>query len=370
MKIKKKSSGYLIATLCLVLFCLVPIIYRIFPLETLPMTFFGAAMGAIITVFITHFLLKRQSETEEMKECNVRIFTKKSQLFQSFIDMVWEIWTEEKITCEQYEQLTSNYYKNLMMYIKDNDKLGAIGTAISKLGDCLEMESYINNQILHENIIIIINELSAELGLGGKIGDEHKEQIEDHDYKLFIVKFRKAMRESFNKILVSSYSDIFCEGKWIRWHEGNIKKNHIVHDDLVFDFKKYQGCSMRYGFAKNVKVIEGKIEHHPDFIVILYVPVGANYHGLDDFRDSKTGDLNRRILIKGHKNLFQKTSEHDESIPSFNFDDKEKVISIRKDYDYHEIADMLAQRAKELFPKLTTEDNIPILKLLEEYYGK
>ena len=360
MKLLKDVTSYIIAALCLVLFCSVPIIYSVFPLNVLPVTFIGAAMGAVITVVITHFLLKKQSDAQEVKECNVKIFEKKSQLFQNFIDQVWKIWTNEKITCDDYAELTSQYYKNLMIYIKIPEKLEVIGKAISKLGNCLEAESFENSQELKLNIIEIINTLSGELGLGGTIDEKQKEQIWDHDYILFLVKFRKAMQESFNKIFVFSFPDIFKKGQWIQWKEGN----NIIHDDLVFDFKEYPGCSIRFGFAKDAK---GKCNEH--FIFIFFVPVGANYHEFDKYRDSVGGLHNKRIRIRGYKNLFQAPSQDDENIPSFNFDDKEKVIGIRKDFSYSEIADTLAQRAKEIFKNITVEgENLSVVEFLKKHW--
>jgi len=338
-------KGIIIVAIGLILFCSAPVIYGVFPIDALPMTFIGAAMGAIITAGITFFLLTKQSQaqelllekqqecqkrllatqsqTEEEKELHVKIFEKKSKLYQEFIDQVWKIWKDEKITCDQYEIITSDYYKNLMIYIKEPSRLKKIGVAISNLGDCLEKESYKNTQELHKNAIDIINTLSEDLDLGGQID---RSQIADHDHKLFIVKFRKAMRESFNKIFVSSYSDILKEGDWLQWKEGP----NTLHDSLVFNCRNHPNYSVRFGFGKN----ENNETYNQEFLFFFIV---GSY---------------RRIPIRGYENLLKYDSP---IIEPFNFE-KEEVIKIRERDHYHEIAEALAQRAKEVFSKITVSN--------------
>jgi len=358
--------------MALILFCSIPVIYRIFPLEALPMTFIGAAMGAVITIGITYLLLReqsktqkellvQQSKTEEEKELHIKVFEKKAELFQDFINQSWEIWTNEKITCGEFKKLTSDYYKNLMLYMKDEARLDEIGNAISELGDCLEKESYTNTQQLHDNIIKIINALSRDLELGGQI--DNKKHIIDHDFKLFVAKFRKAMLESFDRIFVSAYPEIFDLGHWKVWDEGN----HI-HDDMVFDIKNsfnngfYTGCSIRFGFSKN----KNNSSYDEGLTIIFYAPTGANYHKFDKFRPYKGNHAyNRRIAFDGYQNIL-KTEEPKIELNNF---EKDGIKKIRENSNFGEIAETLAQRAKELFPNLVikthnTEEKLSIIDFI------
>ena len=147
---KKDLNKFLIyfsIAFCFILFCSIPVIFGVFPLEELPLSFIGAVMGAVmgavITVLITSFLLnrqsaaqekllekqseaqerllERQSATEEKKENHIKIFEKKSKTCEEYINLVWKIWEGRKITSEQYQELTSFYYKNLMIYLTETN---------------------------------------------------------------------------------------------------------------------------------------------------------------------------------------------------------------------------------------------------------
>jgi len=380
MKNKKSSIRlYVGIIIFFIIFIAIPVVFNVFSIDVLPMTFIGAAMGAVITIMITNFLLERQSatqekllekqseaqdkllekqsKTDEQKKYHLKIFEKKSVYFQEFIDLVWYIWTEEKITCEQYEKLTSAYYKNLMIYIKDENRLHDIGEAITKLGDCLENESNDIVKIIHENVINIINKLSEDLETGGQIIPT---QIAEHKNKLFPVKFRKELLKSFNDSLVSDNSDIFENGQWQKWEEGK----NINHDDMVFNFKNYKGCSIRFGFVYEKGV------YHKNFYVFLIIPFGKSYHSFNRFRCGLDNSLLNRRIELNHNNVFLGKNNDDIEIPSFNFS-SEKLNEISNKYDYHQISKDLAQRATALFSDLrTVKDNLLIIELLEKYYEK
>jgi hypothetical protein len=289
----------------------------------------------------------------------VKIFELKSKIFQEYIDLVWQVWTDQKVTGEEYQELTSQYYRKLMIFLKE-EKLKVIGKALSEIGACLETESSESRKKLQDNIISIIDILSAELELGGKIDAA---QIEDHNNKLFPVLFRKALLKSFNDMLVASNSEILEKGQWQEWNEGKLK-----HDDLVFKFRKYPACSIRFGVAVDANGIVT-----PVFECILFIPVGANFHAVDKFRDSITGLLNRRIKIKNYQDIYKPLSQENGGIhiPIFSFTDEQSIKNIRENFSYSEIAETLAQRANEIFQKITiVGEDSTIAEFLEKYFGK
>jgi hypothetical protein len=345
---------------CFTVFCVIAIITRIYTVSDLQLNFVGALLGTVITAVVTVLLLSGQSAAEEVKERNVKIFEKKSKIFQKYIDLVWEVWTDQKVTGEEYQKLTSNYYRKLMIFLKSEKRRKVIGDALTEIGSCLEKDSSEDRKKLQDNIIKIIDTLSSELELGGSIDPN---QIKDHNNKLFPVLFRKSILDSFNNALVASNSDILEKGQWLKWNEGK-----LVHDDLVFKFNKYPDCSIRFGIA-----VDGNGSLHPAFVCILFVPVGANFHTFDKFRNSVTGLLNRRVNIKNYLDIY-KTLPHEEggmNIPSFNFADESSMINIREKFNFREVSETLAQRANEIFQKITVSDeNLTIVDFFEKYYGK
>ena len=65
------------------------IAFGIIPLESLPSQFYGALVGTVITAIITILLLQGQTQTEENKERNVKVFEKKSEVFNN-LSIVFE----------------------------------------------------------------------------------------------------------------------------------------------------------------------------------------------------------------------------------------------------------------------------------------
>jgi hypothetical protein len=364
MKDSKTIYIVIIAALCLILFCSILVVFGVLSLNALPMTFLGAAMGAVITGVITLTLLQGQQNAQEVKERNVMIFKKKSEIFQKFIDMVWDdIWTEGKITNEQYKEITSFYYKNLMIYM-DNEKKDApsqdIGDAITNLGDCLEKETSNNTKIIQDNVICIINALSKELGLGGEIKDKH---IKEHSNKLFPALFRKKILDTLNEELDLQNSTIFKKGQWKKWNEGS-----MIHDSIIIVFKDYPECSIRIGFS----IDAGGRPFKANIEIVFFVPVGANYNRFNDFRAEKTGSMKNRIRLEGYDKVFGTSTQDNVTIPYFNFfDDNKNIEEIQKEDNYKQIAEALAQRTSNVFTQLRVNGvDKSLTDFLEEHYGK
>jgi hypothetical protein len=180
MKVKTKSKwtkALLLALLCLVAFCLVATITQIISIEELPISFIAAFLEAVVTALITVVLLSGQSAAEEVKERNVKVFEKKADIFQNYIDIVWKIWEDGNVSKEEYLELTTIYYKILMIYLK-KESLTIIGECLVTIGDYIDKNSEDDSLILRDCIFKIINTLSEELSLGGYIDVAIYEQLE------------------------------------------------------------------------------------------------------------------------------------------------------------------------------------------------
>jgi hypothetical protein len=149
----------LLVLVCFVVFCIVAIFSRIFTLGDIQINFMGALLGTIITAVVTVLLLSGQSAAEEIKERNVSVFNKKSEIFQTYIDIVWGVWEDHEISDEEYLQLTSMYYKNLMLFL-NKKSLDRIYNNLLKLGELKESaDASSQHDKLQECIIDIINTL-------------------------------------------------------------------------------------------------------------------------------------------------------------------------------------------------------------------
>jgi hypothetical protein len=85
----------------------------------LPLNFMAALLGTVITAVVTGLLLNGQSSAEEIKERNVAVFKDKSKIYKKFIKEIWEIWKEHQVSSDEYWNLTSMFYQELILYAKE-----------------------------------------------------------------------------------------------------------------------------------------------------------------------------------------------------------------------------------------------------------
>lgn len=121
-------------------------------------------LGAILASIITFLLLKFQSEAQEVREKNTKVFERKSESFQIFINLLWDRWSDstKKITQKQFEDMLSSFYRNVYMYLnKENLE------AISKHLDVLSTPNGQDFEAIEARnaIFSIIGVLKKEIGL-------------------------------------------------------------------------------------------------------------------------------------------------------------------------------------------------------------
>lgn len=150
------------------------ILFQIFEFGSLPMQFYGALIGVVITAIITVFLLQGQTATEEMKEQNMRIFEKKSAIFSDFMDNLWEIWKKKSISMEEIVEIIGRVSKDIIPYTNPVATKEILGY-LNLIADSIDKEDM--SEKIDENVFKIINVLSKEIGLGGELNAEVRQQI-------------------------------------------------------------------------------------------------------------------------------------------------------------------------------------------------
>lgn len=88
MKQRVSVGSALIITVAI--FIVVLVITKLFKLEDLPLHTVGVLFGGVVTALITYFLLLGQTQAEESKERNVKVFEEKSTRFNTFINKIWD----------------------------------------------------------------------------------------------------------------------------------------------------------------------------------------------------------------------------------------------------------------------------------------
>ena len=100
-KMKKRSSTVILVVvgvfLLISVFCLVPLLFKIYDNNSLWPNFYGALMGVILTAVTTVVLLLGQTSSEEEKERNTKVFEEKISVYKEFLKMFCKIVEDRKI---------------------------------------------------------------------------------------------------------------------------------------------------------------------------------------------------------------------------------------------------------------------------------
>jgi hypothetical protein len=354
----KNNRTLIIAFLCLVGFCVIAVIFKVFPLGELPASFTGAALGAVITGVITVILLEGQSRAQEIKERNVKVFEQKSAIFQEYINQVWKVWADQKVTAGEFQDLTAGYYSKLMIYLKDKS-IEKISDHLAKIGDCIDKEAVDDYKVLRNNVIEIINVLSKEINLGGEI---NKQKVEELDGKMFPVIFKKTLIAELSKFFEES--DLFYEGRLKRGYSKQFEY-------LFFNFKKYPNC----------KVVIGP------FDVVGQIKIGLDisrqFHQLDKFRQpvKKYGywirtlrsDTGGDLILNDPLPQDEEASEIENNfnlgkINNFGFGDSKSLEQFRG--NFRKVASLISQRADYYLNAITIGKEFTIAELPEKFLGQ
>jgi hypothetical protein len=240
-------SAIIAAIVAIIVFCITAVVFNVIALDVLPANFIGAALGALIGALITLILLRGQTDIEEKKGKDIRILKMKIKVFQNFINAAWKVWEDQVISIKEFEDLTSSYYKDLMIYLDEN-KVKKIGNELTAMGDKIDKTNFNDARELRQNIVNIINTLSKEINLGGEIDTRI---MEKHDEIVFPIFFKKMLLNRLNNVLNENNNSNFKEGRYEFIWEG------INREFITFELRKFAGIKLAMGHigASELKMI-------------------------------------------------------------------------------------------------------------------
>ena len=378
-KITKKMwlKIFIFSLLGIIAFCLSAIAFGVFPANELPLSFIGACLGAIISAIITQMLLTGQTEHEEIKTCNVRVYEKKSKIFQEYIEDLWVILEDQKITAKQYEKLIKYFSIRLMTYLKKEENQKSIEEYLESIGEVVyhtkEAKTY---EILKKDVIGIINVLSDELELGGQIDLVVYNKLEK---PLYPALFKQAILNELNQFLMETKE--LHEGK-ICMEDELIGYTEYGGEYICFDFRKFKGCKL---------IIGSFSQYCPHGGPWLTLFIEKSIHGVDSFRQNiyeeegeDYSELSKYLVPISNEEkeeedgwlLLTSPEGNPEELGDFNaedwlfLDNHEAIEPYRN--DYQKIARILGKRAKYWFEhgQIWDRENnnrIPLLDFLREY---
>jgi len=212
MKDTKNVIIVVVSVFCIIAFFVFAGATEAIAIPEIPASFLGAAAGAAITAVVTLLLLKGQTDAQEVKERNVKVFEKKSSIFSEYIDAVWNTWEDHKVTDKEFQKLISNYYKKLMLYMSASSA-EKIGTQLGIIGKIAGNDdpSEDEQKKLQTALINIINTLSDEISLGGHINEDLFKEL-GKDSKEAEARFRRS-NTSFKMLGVKLNTELVLKTK-------------------------------------------------------------------------------------------------------------------------------------------------------------
>jgi len=375
-----KAVKYLVAVFCflfVIIFCGTSIYGKIFTLDELPLRFMVAFLGAIVTALITLLLLIRQSAEAELKEKNVKIFEKKSRLFEKFNKKLIRIINNQKLIANDYNDIKSEYYTKLTLYLKEKSQ-SKINNFLLNLGNCIgisihdgisDLEIIIKNrEEIRKNIYEIINVLAEDLGLAGEIDIPIQKEL---DIKAFPSLFKELLLDAVNKIFSNekifnkAFYGVMANGTFLVLElNGKFTVGGGLHIGPFFnitaneEFPAYNGLYFRF-FRP---VINPMAE-------LYAVSDGTNYDkNLIDFKDGKNGLIDMQKPLPPQEFILMNIDSivNNTELPIIRFDD----INTIKRYAsvYMDIAAVVAYRAFFHYSNAKTKrDNLSIKQLFEKF---
>ena len=177
----------------------------------------NSAIGAIFTAIITVFLLLGQTETEEDKERNVKVFEKKSELFNNFIEELWKVWEDRNITLEELSHLLKLVSKDIIPYTKPESAKSILNSLNTIASEVNTQENTANKKHMQSHIYAIINTLSEEIGLGGAIHQDIAAEMDKLENSILPYLIGKKINELVQKELSEFLIDFTQEDGYLWW---------------------------------------------------------------------------------------------------------------------------------------------------------
>lgn len=260
MKQKISVSTALIVTVAI--FITVIVITKLFKLEELPSQTIGVLFGGVITALITYFLLLGQTQAEENKERNVKVFEEKSERYNRFISELWKIWDDKQIKLVELKELVKLVTQDIVPYT-DKKAVLKILKSLNKLSD--NHNSNLDYKTLRkqnqQHIYDILKVLSNEIGLGGDITEETRTEINLLEEKILPVLYLSEFKKEFLTKFTNKINDSKLPFSSCNYQENNncfyinIEKSNIEIElnNFNYDDNEQQEISFFVEYYSNEK---------------------------------------------------------------------------------------------------------------------
>jgi hypothetical protein len=157
-------------------------------------------------------LMEKKSESEELKERNVKVFEKKSDLFSNFIEKLWSVLETKNISLEELSELTKTVSKDIIPYAKPESSQEIL-TKLNKIADNAntdkqDIQRAQKLQLIQGSVFDIINILSKEMGLGGEISPAIRKELNALEEKIIPIITAQEYVKKINELVQKKIPDL------------------------------------------------------------------------------------------------------------------------------------------------------------------
>lgn len=131
------------------LFAILP---KIFSAQDMLFQTIAVVLSVVFTAVVTNQLLTGQSNNEEAREKNIKVYENKISVYADFISKMWAVMNDNKVEPEEIIALRSEIFNKLIFYL-DNTQIDAISSELGKLKLDLSDQDYVG---VFENITTVL----------------------------------------------------------------------------------------------------------------------------------------------------------------------------------------------------------------------
>ena len=147
----------------------------------------------------------------------MKVFEKKSELFNNFIEELWKVWEDRNITLEELSHLLKLASKDIIPYTKPESAKSILNSLNAIASEVNTQENTANKKHMQTHIYAIINTLSKEIGLGGAIHQDIAAEMDKLENSILPYLIGKKINELVQKELSEFLTDFTQEDGYLWW---------------------------------------------------------------------------------------------------------------------------------------------------------
>ncbi len=153
-KKEAKDTARLLIYLAIAIFIIgiFAILPKIFSAQDMLFQTIAVVLSVVFTAVVTNQLLTGQSNNEESRERNIKVYENKISVYAEFVSRMWSIMNDDKVDPEEIIALRSEIFNKLIFYL-DDSQIKAISEELERLEFDSSLDDYV---AVFENITKVL----------------------------------------------------------------------------------------------------------------------------------------------------------------------------------------------------------------------